>query len=100
MQFIYLPFLLICNGGDQMDYEQEINTLKEQVQSINQSISIITQDIQDIKNELVKKPDQVDVSEAYDKVEVILNNYSNLLKTMNSQIQQIKIDINNIKSEL
>lgn len=83
-----------------MDYEQEINTLKEQVQSINQSISIITQDIQDIKNELVKKPDQVDVSEAYDKVEVILNNYSNLLKTMNSQIQQIKIDINNIKSEL
>lgn len=83
-----------------MDYEQEINTLKEQVQSISQSISIITQDIQDIKNELVKKPDQVDVSEAYDKVEVILNNYSNLLKTMNSQIQQIKIDINNIKSEL
>ena len=83
-----------------MDYEQEINTLKEQVQSINQSISIITQEIQDIKNELVKKPDQVDVSEAYDKVEVILNNYSNLLKTMNSQIQQIKIDINNIKSEL
>lgn len=83
-----------------MDYEQEINTLKEQVQSINQSISIITQEIQDIKNELVKKPDQVDVSEAYDKVEVILNNYSNLLKTMNSQIQQIKIDINDIKSKL
>lgn len=83
-----------------MDYEAEILELKEQVSSLQETIAQLSEDIQYIKSELIAKPNQVDVGSQYDSMDLKLKNFSNVLKTMNSQIAGIKTDIKNIQTRL
>lgn len=83
-----------------MDYEAEILELKEQVSSLQEIIALLSEDIQYIKSELIAKPNQVDVGSQYDSMDQKLKNFSNVLKTMNSQIAGIKADIKTIQAQL
>lgn len=83
-----------------MDFETEILALKEQVSGLQETIALLSEDIQYIKSELIAKPNQVDVGSQYDSMDQKLKNFSNVLKTMNSQISSIKTDIKNIQAQL